>query len=405
MIRSDAHNSSSVSHDMENLKSIWLKLKARPDVGFLDLPTQEGSWTACAQEALKIQENFQSLIVIGIGGSSLGAESVIRTIAPINKNKVIFIDNYDIDDIRLKTASLNLKDAALFIVSKSGNSLYTLSLADFFIGQLKAISADWKKHIWVCTEFKKSPLYDWAQANSFPILEIPKNVGGRFSVFTAAGLVPIAFSGINLNSLRQGALATIANLDPIYTCCNFFTECFKNGHSNTFFWFYSSMMKGFGPWLVQLWSESLGKPGSGATVPVVCIGTIDQHSMLQQISEGEIKENVIFFRFGSLEDQTHQLSSTEFKDFSYWTDFSLGDIMKAEFQGTRDALASRKIPHLSFSLASQNTQEVGALLMFFETVVALTGTAISIDPFNQPGVELSKNLTKNLLLTRQNKIK
>jgi glucose-6-phosphate isomerase len=380
------------------VETVWKDLQTHPKLEFLALPNRTDEWTHCKDIALKMKARFKFLVVIGIGGSSLGAESMIKSLAPAERTRVVFIDNYDLEEIDLKLSEISLGQCAFYVVSKSGNSLFTLSLTDFIIGRLDQSKISWKDSFWVCTEQKESPLSNWAKKNSFPQLIIPIDVGGRFSVFTAAGLVPMAFAGCDMDALREGALNLLKSPESLFSAAQFYFSGFQKQQSLSYIWFYSSMMKGFGPWLVQLWAESLGKVGSNAAAPICCAGTIDQHSMLQQVAESKYPRNVTFIHFDSLESKTAgPLGESQFKPFAYWDNRSLGEIMKAEFDGTRSSLVERQIPMLSLKLKGQREEDLGGLVMFFESLVGLLGALLKINAFDQPGVELSKKLTKEIL--------
>ena len=386
----------SLSHEI--VANTWSELSARPDLGFLELPKNASEWETCQRIARDIRSRFSSLIVIGIGGSSLGAECLIKSLAPTGRQDVLFIDNYDLDEINLKLSGVDLTKTAFYVVSKSGNSLFTLSLTDFLIGRLTALNVDWRKCFWTCSEGKQSPLSDWAKANRLPLLEVPINVGGRFSVFTASGLLPMAFAGCDLTGLREGANRALANTQTVISAAQFYFSCFQQNQSISYIWFYSSMLRGFSPWLIQLWAESLGKIGSKAGVPVCGLGTIDQHSMLQQISEGEYPRNITLFHVSSLENaESGPIGHSQFKPFAYWENTSLGKIMKAEFEGTQTALVERKIPVLTLVMRDQKAQDLGELVVFFECLVALLATLLKVNAFDQPGVERSKRITQQIL--------
>jgi glucose-6-phosphate isomerase len=383
---------------LSEVEATWTGLKNHPKLEFLDMPQRAEEWTRCEEIAAKIKAQFEFLIVIGIGGSSLGAESMIKSLAPPKREQVIFIDNYDLEEIDLKLAGVPLNKCAFYVVSKSGNSLFTLSLTDFIIGRLEQNKVSWKNSFWVCTEQKESPLVTWAEKNKFPLMTIPIHVGGRFSVFTAAGLLPMAFAGCDMKALRKGAMNLLSSPESLFSAAQFYLSSFQKHHSLSYIWFYSSMMKGFGPWLVQLWSESLGKVGSLAGAPICCSGTIDQHSMLQQVAESTYPRNVTFVHFDSLEAKTTgPLGESQFKPFAYWGNKSLGEIMKAEYDGTRAALIERQIPLISIRLKGQREEDLGELVMFFESLIGLLGALLKINAFDQPGVELSKKITKEIL--------
>jgi glucose-6-phosphate isomerase len=142
------------------VETVWKDLQTHPKLEFLALPNRTDEWTHCKDIALKMKARFKFLVVIGIGGSSLGAESMIKSLAPAERTRVVFIDNYDLEEIDLKLSEISLGQCAFYVVSKSGNSLFTLSLTDFIIGRLDQSKISWKDSFWVCTEQKESPSID-----------------------------------------------------------------------------------------------------------------------------------------------------------------------------------------------------------------------------------------------------
>jgi glucose-6-phosphate isomerase len=260
--------------------------KEKEKIGYYNLVYQD---TTAFKKYAKtvIQKN---IVVIGIGGSTLGTYAIYKFLKH-SKNlekKLFFLETTDPIDIKSKIEAIDLRDTLFIVISKSGTTLETISIFKY-INSL--ISCD-KNNTLVITE-NDSKLDNYAKLNKIKTFEIPKNVGGRFSVFCAVGLVPLAIVGIDIDELLRGAKSvydSFFNKSSIYQRvlkkARFFVE-YKNSFNINVVFSYSSRLEGFNKWYIQLWGESLGKVDINNTrqglTPIGIIGPIDKHSFLQHI--------------------------------------------------------------------------------------------------------------------------
>ncbi len=376
-----------------------------PHIGYARSPFQQKLLHDCIQ----LQKSFQNIkhfVHVGIGGSSLGPEFIIHALKSSNCSTQFFmINNIDPDEISEALESIQFPHALFYFVSKSGGTAETLSAMLLIINYFKMRGVEEKliysKFVFA-TDPIKSELRNFSKDKNIPCLDIPSDVGGRFSVLTPVGLFPALFAGINIHELIDGAhsaLNTIEDLDgPLYSLTNFLHELkTQEGRSITVMMPYSSKLKYFGNWFTQLWAESLGKKldlnghivHQGFT-PLSAMGATDQHSQMQLFMEGP-KDKVLVL----IEVENFQ------KDFSLKNSFNepsmvrlaphrLSDLMRAELHGTLKALQKESVPHIHISIEGVTPYCIGQLIMFFQLLTGTMGILLNIDPFNQPGVESGK---------------
>jgi glucose-6-phosphate isomerase len=251
---------------------------------------------------------------------------------------------------------------------------------------------------------KSSSLYKWAQKNDVLQYEIPLNVGGRYSVLTPVGLVPAALMGLDLSAFEKGARAALASSSKVAQFVAEVLKSFERDEYITVLWSYSSRYKKFGFWWQQLWAESLAKTqsqsGSAAkrvSTPMWAIGSSDQHSLLQQVMDGAKDKFVIFQRVKEIEEAGDQLKATQFSNQDFFLGHSMGQLLKAQAQGTCQALNEHKISTMTLETENTSPECLGAQLLFWQLVVASVAEVLDINAFDQPGVELGKRLAKSIL--------
>lgn len=356
----------------------------------------EAGWTLATTEARKWRERFEHLIVVGIGGSSLGAQ-VLCSLS--TDSRVRFIENVDPWGLEAAVRGLDLSKTGFAFVSKSGRTIETLACLDYLRELMSSKGLDLIKQSIAMTAIPKSPLGAWAAQAGVRTLSLPEDVSGRFSVFTMAGLFPAAFDGLPLAEIRQGALDAWKERA---TAAEFMAESLASFDRNewiSLFWFYENRGRLFGAWLQQLWAESLAKkvkrdgtPAARVSTPLSALGTVDQHSLLQQVAEGARDKWTVFVRFDETEKGPRTLGAATFEDCRHLVGKPLGRLMSAEANATERAISEMGVSTLVLQNAAFNAAGAGRLLMFFQIVVGGLGEALSIDPFNQPGVELGKVL-------------
>jgi glucose-6-phosphate isomerase len=352
---------------------------------------------------------MQRCIVLGTGGSSLGTEAIIKALIPAGTlPEVLVYDNNDpsffVEAMKLWRAETTL----FYVVSKSGATPETLSqflvVREWLINALPK-SANWQQHFVFCTDPVKGDLRKLAQQENVSCLDVPSTVGGRFSVLTAVGLFPAAFAGLNAGDFLTGArevedrfAGPLANTNEALRLARLMV-C-DPARNITVMMPYSSHLSTFSRWFCQLWAESLGKVGKGFT-PYPALGTTDQHSQVQLYMEGPRDKTVGFF---TVKNATSDLPLPIWQEvqslasFKQLAGYSMSELFKAEFCATRDALVQNGVPVFTVELESLSAKDLGALFYFWELVTTFAGALLQVNPFDQPGVELGKILTRQYLL-------
>lgn len=363
----------------------------------------------------EVARNCRHLAVIGIGGSALGAQALIEALrheVRPGSGRVSFLDNIDASAFwPWVHAQGDLGEIHWLIVSKSGTTLETLAIADFIDQTLRVRGHRRLSSVsTVVSESKDSPLMDWARKHSVPWLEIPHDVGGRYSVFTAAGLFPIAFLGIKADRVIDGAGWAVGQDQLVTDLAALALMSFERREWVTTSFAYCDGLRTFGRWWQQLWAESLakrigrnGEAGKLASTPVPAVGANDQHSILQQLVEGRGDQFVWFHRVKHAEDQSEtavRLERTHFSSQDLLVGKTLGELMAAEAEGTMRSLDEAGVPTGQLVTQALNEQSVGALLMMWQLAVAAIGFSLDLNPFDQPGVERGKVLAREILQTR-----
>lgn len=385
-------------------------LKARRDLGFLRLHELDVLWKSADARARELRKSSHSMAVLGMGGSSLGGRALIHGLQKWDAtHEVEFIDNVDADRfwkwLKGRTQQSKLKDTHFVIVSKSGNTIETLTMAEFIDQHLRAsgfrkISASST----VISENDDNPLMRWARKEGVAALEIPKDVGGRFSVLSPVGLLPAAFYGLDLDGLREGAAWALAQDDLLARLTAQTLASFGRNEWITLFWAYADGLREFGLWTQQLWAESLGKAkdrkgekAPRASTPIPAVGSSDQHSILQQVMEGTPDKFLWFFRVEQSESEGPELEKNLFDCQGLMAGKTMGQLFGAMATATRTALEQKGIQSLTLTAPQLDERTLGALLMLLELVVGAIGEALDINAFDQPGVEAGKILARGIL--------
>jgi glucose-6-phosphate isomerase len=329
---------------------------------------------------------------------------VIEALHSSKQTKIWFFDNLDNSEyLEFAQGNPSFKSVGFLLISKSGNTLETVVQAERIIGDLQSQGLKLSEHLFVITENKNSSLQKFAQAHQLKQAPVPLNVGGRFSVLTCVGLVPIGLMGIDLKQLRFGALAASKSLDLVAEMSAQMTDSFYRGEAVTYFWFYSSKLRQLGMWLQQLWAESLGKKTDRAgnipvqaSLPMVCIGASDQHSVLQQNLETKIKHWDLFFTVEK-SDSDQIIKQCQFEGFDYLNGRSMHDVLNTQARANQMVMNDLGIKTGHLSINKLSAESLGFLLVYWQLVIATLGENLNINAFDQPSVELGKRLAKDLL--------
>jgi glucose-6-phosphate isomerase len=396
-------NSHQIPNDLaQQSKEALKKFMGRSDIGFVALPDRKNLWEDSQKMGEALRKKFDSLVIVGLGGSSLGGRVLAQVAGAKN---VFFADNVDAVEFENLFENVgDLKKTCWLFISKSGTTIETLLALEFADQYYKEKSIHFHPNCVVITENKKNTLSDWAKKYGVPQLEVPLDVGGRFSVLSPVGLVPAAFMGFNLEKMRQAAGDARKNGALIESLMAHFMMSFHDEQWITLFWYYNSRAHSLGMWIQQLWAESLGKKTNRqgaeaprASTPMWAIGAVDQHSVLQQVMEGTKDKFVLFHRFDDAEGGKGRLQEPQFTETANLRNKTMGALLQAEAIATEQALRANGVPTLCLRTKVLDEGTLAYYFMMFELIIAGMGEWMNINAFDQPGVELGKRLAKDLL--------
>ena len=402
------HETKFSNNEMEPFISSYLKTLNSPEIGFFGLPNKRDLLEA-TQKVFDRFKQKKYFVHIGIGGSALGPEMLLAALGDQSGVEFVFLNNIDPDDMCRKLDKINLKEALVYVVSKSGTTAETVAAMSIVINQLAELGIkedQYKDYFVFCTDPEKGELRRLSREWNVEALDIPSNVGGRFSVLTPCGLLPAMFAGISAQDVLEGAEDIQRHLSDPKIGAEFFNLAFwikdlhDRGINQTVMMPYSSLLKEYSAWFVQLWAESLGKNGKGLT-PIPGYGATDQHSQMQLFMEGPNDKVLMLIEVEKFESDfslKNKISGDSFKNLS---PFNLSQLMKAEFEGTLSALAenNRHVVHLK--IPSLMAESMGQLILFAECLTVMVGELLKVDPFNQPGVEAGKKYANAWLKKHQ----
>ena len=359
-----------------------------------------------SKEIYKKYSSKKTFVHVGIGGSSLGPEMLVTALKK-NNCQFIFVNNIDADEIYDQLQLVDYKNSLFYFVSKSGGTAETmaaLAIISQFLFDKGVKENELKNYFVFATDSKKSELLDLGRKLSIDLLEVPSDVGGRFSALTPVGYLPALFAGIDVDLLLTGAKDAqklcLQNdeTNKLLQATHYLYELKKEQHiSQTVFMPYSSKLKAFSFWFTQLWAESLGKrlDKNGKEVhegftPIVAYGATDQHSQVQLFMEGPKDKAFIMIEVANSAHDFSLKNNFESPNLKKLAPYSLSQLMKAELHGTLKALEKNSRPYIHLVIDRNDEYHVGAMILFFESLTALMGEFLNVDPFDQPGVEAGK---------------
>jgi glucose-6-phosphate isomerase len=347
----------------------------------------------------------KAMIVVGIGGSDLGARAIqqgLQVDAP--PMEVIFHgDSTDPEQIRqlelrIQKGTIALQTTVFVIISKSGETVETISQYLYWKERLSSQQLPLGKHFIFITDAKKGILQAESKVFDVQTLAIPDEVGGRFSVLTPVGLLPALAMGVNISDLVNGALEFIQskeNRSSIYEYVSAQYRLFLQGLPVVVLMPYSVRLEEFARWFRQLWAESLGKDGTGI-LPIQARGPADQHSQVQFYAQGSPLMSLLFI---ALEKpvQNYTLPATDIPSLMYLSGHTFQEINLAEQKATAQALYEAGRPSATITLEKLDASSLGSLFIFFELGVVFAAEVLQVNAFDQPGVEQGKQIMYRLL--------
>jgi glucose-6-phosphate isomerase len=390
-------------------------------VGFVDLPRDSRLLEQVTAFAAQARGKYDDVVILGIGGSALGPIALRTALRPSGWNmldakaredypRLHVLDNVDPDTIAALLGRLRLPRTLFIVTSKSGGTAETMSQFLIVHDRLLREKLDVTKQIVFVTDPKQGALRPLAERLKVQALDIPPNIGGRFSVLTPVGTLPAALIGIDVKSLLAGAdemarrcesaeLAT--NPAGVYAMLQWLADT-QLAKRIAVFMPYSDPLRDFAAWFVQLWAESLGKirpdGKSVGSTPLAALGATDQHAQVQLFMEGPADKTITFVAIGKrATDVKIPAEFSDVKELGYLGGHSLGELIDIEQRATAGALARRGRPNMTIHLDNVDPPHVGQLMMLLEIATAYAGQLYGIDAFNQPGVELGKQFAYALL--------
>lgn len=355
---------------------------------------------------------YENIAILAIGGSSLGAICLQQSLTNLfEKNRLTVLDNIDPEFLDEYAAQIDLKDTLFVVITKSGGTPETLAQFFYFRGLLEAAGLDWKKQMVFITDPKKGYLRKLAGETGVKTFEVPENVGGRFSVLTAVGLLPAALMGLDVGKLLEGArLAredarrlTLAENPAFQMAATQHLLYLKGKVMNVVFPYAQKLIR-FADWYRQLLAESIGKAvnlkGEQVNVgitPVFALGATDQHSQNQLYNEGPNDKLFLFLSVAKHAQDLPIPAENLPEELKYLKNVSFQKLLHTEMAGTIAALQKQNRPIVQIELEKLDELHLGYLVFIFEAATAYLGEMFEINTYDQPGVELSKQLTREML--------
>ncbi len=399
-----------------------LALHAAGELGFLDLPADTALHDQTTSFVSGADGKFRDVVLLGIGGSALGPLALRGALRQPSWNqlgqaardgfpRLHVLDNVDPATITALLSRLDLEDALFVVISKSGSTAETMAQYLVVRGALeRTVGEDVRRHLVFVTDPEKGALRAIARAESISALDIPANVGGRFSVLSPVGLLPAALIGIDTSALLAGAADMMARCESddlrdnpaaAFATLQWMADTRLDRGIHVLMP-YADALRDMAAWFVQLWAESLGKKASDGRstgpTPIAALGATDQHSQVQLFMEGPPNKTVTFVAISNLaEDAAIPELHAGYPELGYLGGHNLGELLDIERRATAGALARRGRPNMTITLDRLDPWHIGSLMMLFEIATVYAGVLYGVNPLDQPGVELGKQFTYAML--------
>jgi len=374
------------------------------EIGYYHLPEIGANLLSEIAEYEATLAHIKSVVLVGIGGSSLGVKALKTMLSGAKRSRereLYFLDNVDAFSFEHVCESVKFDETLFIISSKSGTTIETITLFKCILERFKP--SNLSANFIVITD-PASPLEAYAKQNGIKFFNIPKNVGGRFSVLSAIGLVPLMLCGYDAAALLEGARACkkrfLEDGDDTLLQKAYHYATHKNAKINVIF-SYGDRFLEFNDWYVQLWAESLGKKKGykryGLT-PVGLIGSRDQHSFLQLIMDGVKDKTVSFIKVAAdANTAIPSISLNGLEGCDFVNGLNLGELINAQCSATMHALVQEGISVDVIELERLDEASAGFLIYYFELLTSATGIMLGINTYDQPGVEVGKRILKTML--------
>ena len=385
--------------------------------------SEETAWYVKEYAAL-VRNRFDNILVLGIGGSALGGMAVTEALLKPywnlltpeqrdNYPRIFFLDNIDPDTMTALFDMLDWKKTLVNVITKSGDTAETMSQFLIVKDRLeRELGDDYRKNIVATTDQRTGILRQISEQEGYKTFVVPDDVGGRFSVFSAVGLLPFALVGLDIDEITNGikdmdlALKNTdinENIAAQNALIHYLMDTKLNKNLSVMMP-YSSRLKYVSDWYVQLWAESLGKNENlngehvhiGPT-PIKALGATDQHSQIQLYNEGPNDKVITFIRVGEFDNTLEIPKIFEYTGIGYLGGKTINSLMNAEADSTKVSLSDYARPTVTITLPKVDGYNVAQLLYMLEVQTAIAGELYNINTFIQPGVEQAKNYTYALM--------
>ena len=336
------------------------------------------------KKIIKRLNRYSTFRLIGMGGSTLGVEAIYQFLQNKTKKKFIFINNLK----PILSKNEKNKKACNIIISKSGNTLETISNSSLLINK--------NKNVFI-TENKSSNLFNLANQLKSEVIEHKNYVGGRYSVLSEVGMLPAELMGFKEKKFKRfNKLVKSKNfVSNLITNVNSILTLVKQKKFNSIILNYDENSDNLFKWYQQLVAESLGKKSKGI-LPIISTMPKDNHSLMQLYLDGPKNNFYTFFSVNEKKTETFKLNKT-LNALKYLNNKSFTEIIRAQKKATEIVFKKEKLPFRSFEIKDRSEETLGELFSFFILETILLGTALKVNPFDQPSVELIKKETKKIL--------
>lgn len=330
----------------------------------------------------------KTLVWCGTGGSYLSAKVISEVLGPLSEKKIYFLENLDAFKVESVLQKIDLKSTLFVFASKSGRTADVLILKKLLETRISNLA----QNSLVLTQNQDSPLRKWAEAHQVKRIELPENICGRFSCFTPIGLLALNFyDNSQIKNWISGAKWALNQKSMVKNLCEFYLQSLEDEKWISVFWVYSSIFNHWGGWIQQLWAESLAKNSMDAkrvSTPLNVLGSLDQHSLLQQFSDGHQDKSFTFLTFNYPSEIDKNLQVPELG-------VAFSEVLKVQGQATYQALGDQ--PKMLLDVEYKNIEALSALFMMYQLVVVIMSELLNVYPFDQPGVEESKKIARQKL--------
>lgn len=383
----------------------WLKERAGGEHAWSMDPYDREAIERVKEAAMRVKaERIKTVLWIGIGGSGLGPRVIQEVFEGSETVEFILIDTLDPALLQNYLDIVDFRSTLIVVASKSGDTLEPMSAFFLFFEKLKEARKERAaERVIALTDPHKGVLHNFCLEHGIPMLEIPPAVGGRYSIFTPIGMLPLALLGADPDAFARGAKEmdtlcqqTVLDQNPaaLLASIQYLLDT-KRGYPVRVIMPYSGRLQSLARWNQQLIAESLGKVETANPIPLAAIGTQDQHSLLQQWMAGPRKQWHLFIT----EVEKPRVIVPEDIDpaWRFIAGKTFGQLLDACFEGTSRALTAAKRPHATIALGRLDEFHLGQLFFLLLAEVNLLGKLYRIDPYGQPGVEIGKQITRDIL--------